>query len=693
MAFIINQFGTYNNYLQWAGGKWYDYIVTLNYEFQEVENYVLPLKNLPDGIKEIGKKQEVHSVYKGFLTALTLKLKFSLDPDCGGTELKAFHDVDFVRSDVGCSIYKWDPDTNDFDIWFSGKIDFSPESYSHDYDYNYIEANIIEGGSVAELLASDELEINIEDTTNIFGEAITDITLDEITIPPIDIYEQAKAEDVRMTRGTPIMSSGTYPVYPYSGDDILNSIGDDANLTPILSDYGIIYTNNNSTVVGIKLDLNVTFNITSNVSVGDLLDGHILISIVDSSDILVKNLYIKHITNIGEGVKNWIGTEVIAIDYENLNPDYKILYYSSFNVTVASILYFDLSFTADDITMTLKSDSPYASTKCLGYYLENAFKKITRKITRTADVSLQVPEAYYDFITSGKGIRQNPEMNALISFRKLFQMLDTYANVFMTYDSDTDTFLIKLDDLSWLNYLGGDLGEAKNLKMKASSSMLFNELKIGWPDTSNEEFKLAYDYIGTSIYSTTVPYKNSKSIISQYRADCVAIELTRRQQYSNTWNTEYRTDSNIFVIRCDSSGAPILANHQFVGGFIGVEQYYNLELSAWHCIVNHSSLIRACLYLSDDVLRFASAIKKNGLVYVVSMNLITEYADVDNERITIIKYLPVEVECEIMYYNITDPYRYYTIQDKNGVSYSIYIRSFETTDSNTGIKIKGYLKP
>lgn len=692
MAFIVPQFGTYNNYLAWAEGREYDFLTILT--VGETETL---LNRNPVGITDTNKRRARHEVYGGCISSITLKVKFYLLDGFGGDIIKDAYDSDFTRADVGIKIYKKN-NLSDFDLWYTGKIDFSPNSYDYKVDVNgeYIECNIIEGGSVSELLANDETEISLEDTKNIWGETITDIAQSTIYLTPIDIFSLAESEQtkVEIVGGFASGTGGVQDRNFEGGSLVTNNIGDNATLTPT---DGILYENTLTDTTEVKIEAFIPVVIEYLTSNATLL-FNLYIDILNSSDALVERIYNKqwNQSNPGRTI-----TENLTINtvYKNVAPTNKIKYW--FRVTYSAgvgTASWDVSLINSYLRLIQNSPSTQTTSDCKAYTLADAFKKLVRILTKNAELDFNVSDSQLDYLTTGYGIRGFRTLNARVTFRKLFETLYAYSGVMLTYNATTDRFAISKKSAGYSG-LGGSLGVVDNLSIKPDSDSLFNELKIGWPEPEGEILQTSYEFIGTSTYSTTNPFKNSKSIIAPYRADSKNIEISRRYPYKVYGKVEKKGDNDIFIIRCDGSGYPLLGEYYDAVGFLGIEQYYNIGLSQWHCVKSHGDIVRACLYLSDDILSFRSAKNFNEATFIDAFSdTIDIFGDFETDKAIPRPYLPKKCEFDAIFTDTfkaaidSDPYDYFSFEDSKGNSYTLFIDESEPVEEDKKIKIIGKLR-
>lgn len=692
MAFIVPQFGNYNNYLTWAEGRNYDFLTILTCD----ETPTL-LKRNPVGITDTNKRRARHEVYGGSISSITLKVKFFLLDGFGGQIIKDAYNIDFTRADVSIAIYKKN-NLSDFDLWYTGKIDFSPNSFDYKVDANgeYIECNIIEGGSVTELLANDETEISIEDIKNIWGETITDIAKTVIHLTPIDIFSLAESTTtfVQVVGGYAAGVNGVEDRNFEGGILVTNNIGTDATMTPT---DGVLYNNSSSSTFEVKVEALLPVHIEyDTIDASETFD--LYIDILDSSDVLVERIYTKHWVQTGNsGIIS--ETLNISIDYKNLLPGYKIHYWFRITYnTISGSAYWDVILTNTYLRVIQNSPSPIATSNCEAYILSNAFKKLVRILTKTAELDFNVGDSGLDYLTTGYGIRQFQALNARVTFRRLFETLNVYAGVILKYNATTDRFSINKRSTGFSG-LGSDLGTIDNLSISPNSESMFNELKIGWPEPEGDEFQTAYEFIGTNTYSTTNLFKNSKALIAHYRADSKNIELLRRYPYLNYGKIEKKGDNDIFIIRCNGSRYPRLGSSYNAVGFLGIEQYYNIGLSQWYCVKNNGDIVRACLYGSSDILTFRSAKNLNEATFEdVPSDIINIFGDFETAKAIPLPYIPKKCEFDAIFTDafktVLDlhPYDYFTFQDSKGKLYTLFIDESEPVEDEKKIKIIGKLR-
>ena len=140
------------------------------------------------------------------------------------------------------------------------------------------------------------------------------------------------------------------------------------------------------------------------------------------------------------------------------------------------------------------------------------------------------------------------------------------------------------------------LGALSEVSRSIDFEKIFTSVTVGSADKEYEEVNGLYPFNGEFTFAT--PMKTTASelnLIGPYRKDDIGIELTRRQQYENDPNKDYRADKDIFIIDAaptgydpDSPDEPLtqpllLANrgqdYITIEGIYEPSRAYNLNLS------------------------------------------------------------------------------------------------------------------
>lgn len=140
------------------------------------------------------------------------------------------------------------------------------------------------------------------------------------------------------------------------------------------------------------------------------------------------------------------------------------------------------------------------------------------------------------------------------------------------------------------------LGALSEVSRNIDFEKIFTSVTVGSADKEYEEVNGLYPFNGEFTFATPIKTTASElNLIGPYRKDDIGIELTRRQQYENDPNKDYRADKDIFIIDAapagfdpDSPGEPLsqpllLANrgqdYITIEGIYEASRTYNIDLS------------------------------------------------------------------------------------------------------------------
>lgn len=226
--------------------------------------------------------------------------------------------------------------------------------------------------------------------------------------------------------------------------------------------------------------------------------------------------------------------------------------------------------------------------------------------------------------TSGDGVRGFLDAIIKISLSDFWSFWNCYQDVGLMIRNGKVVLELKKDLIDYTDII--DLGEVADFNLSMAADILFNTLKIGFPDkqqegiNGREEYLVPFEF---SIGTTRTPReldKNSKII-----AGCYPMELTRID-FEGKSTTDSRQDGDNFVIHIENELQPadgIIPAHYridrslnaFVSGLLEPETVFNLEFMISRCIKNNFPYFASVFdLLGSRSLNYQSCTKNNKVI-------------------------------------------------------------------------------
>lgn len=698
----------------------------------------------PAGWDEIGVEMYRHKTYHTILRDFTLPLRFvdkqrkfnwstfSFETfETGYDVINTAYETDGIYAQVGITINKLNSNTNNYEAFYSGDLDFNTEQFNYDETHRFIEVSIIDGLKLHRLISRDELELDVFNNKSV-DNVIIDSFPDEdksITLTPIDILLSAVFNASFNDFITGILD--TDPAYIIYGQGINFSYTDLEDRVPTGDAEEYIYKNTTSQTVEVEITLTLDiFTFTSITNTG-VTTGYGYVSfyyymrVYDDMDV-----HDSALTPINNGKIGTVRHSNILINgtYDQTKRDsfnYKatIQLPPDYSVKMLNILGADRTggvgtveadvSTGDtmDITIVEKTIG-YTETTAKIIWPHEAFTRLIQLVTSETDTNkllysefLGKTDSYFqtysadgdgskDAVTNIKLVRNYPNEPLNLSIKKLFHFFDSCYSLGLGYDRVNDRITIEEKTQYYdASYLMFDFGEVANFKRYPAIDKYYSEIKTGFNfDGNHESLQGALDYNNKASWTTTAPTKNVLNLQSDYLADSIEIELARRRQYSIYASTDTRYDNNVVVVNTDGT-SPNLNTTAY--GFGGVENYYNIKFSPREKLLRWKRILKAVLYKSIKPIKFVSSSKNVDMTYInrdgntVSENSDINYSELTTSALFIPEYLEFEAaittaQLQILY----DNPRGFARCTTNEVRYEGFIESFKLREYNNIAEVK-----
>jgi hypothetical protein len=707
----------------------------------------------PAGWDDLGITLERSEVYHSILRDYSLSLRFARVTGGGGEFIKEVYEDHGINSIINIWIYERNTQTNDYDIFYNGILDFSPDRFYIERDF--FEIAIIDGSKEQKFKTRDEINYDLNSTISHDNIAVDhfDHSPKSIKFKKIDI--QMLVEETgnmtwiydgdNMLAPWPPYNLDTRYIYYYATTVSVNEIGDrlQTEAGPYQEDRTIeIYENKTGFPVNIEFtDIDILQD-TSFCHFYHTHDGQVrlrvymALQIVDSDDVVYSNLMIQdhtfehHFTETGSALDefNW---DLSALQNNDIYvPDgYRMLlficidpdetYWSLYvegrinsGPGYTGVFNFNLSFIEKSL------GEPDTQVNC--FFPHEAFTRLIQLMTsetdqnklfyarpfgRTDSEFVAYPPSLSGLgsrlaITNGFNLRGFPNKPFNVNIKDLFKTFDSILNLGLGYDRLLDRFYIaQKSDFYKADYLMFDIGEVKELVIKPYKNGYYNNILSGFDcDGQYEKFQGAHEFNVQTEHSISLLVKNQIDLRAPHFLDSVGIELTRRKQYITHASEDTKYDDNIIIVR--TNGSETIQGGTNESGFVGIEEYYNLELTPRENLIRWSNILRIGMWKDAVSIKFVSSKKKINITYLnQNGDIVNEFDDLDEGDLPDIRLFDPEIlefsgiiDAEKLAILDTDPHGFIRFSF-NGESYDGYINKLTTQKYNRTAKYELLSRP
>ena len=658
----------------------------------------------PAGWDDLGITMQRSEIYHSVLRDYSLSLRFARVTGGGGEFIKEIYEDHGINSIVNIEIYERNPQTNDYDIFYNGILDFSPDRFSIERDF--FEIAIIDGSKEQKFKTRDEINYDLNSEISHDGIAIDSFSGSpkSITFKKIDIrmsvdefgnmmwqYYDTNPETLGIS-ATPPYNLDTRYIYFYATQVDVNEVTDRL-LTedgPDQEDRSIeIYENKTGFPVSIKF---IDVEILQDTSyayvyqIGDNVFNHhyrlrsyMALQVVSPDDVVYSNLMLKDNTFEHFFPKEETQTQFDLFEWDLSDllsaeiyvPDgYRVLLFicidpdeSYFDVLCwinayngPGIFNFNLSFIEKSL------GEPDSQVNC--FLAHEGFTRLIQLMTsetdknklfyarpfgRTDSEFVAYPPSISGLgarfaITNGFNVRGFPDKPMNVNFKDLFKTFDSILNLGLGFDRVLDRFYIaEKSDFYKADYLMFDIGEVKELIIKPFKNGYYNSILSGFDcDGQYEKFQGAHEINVQTEHSMSLPVKNQIDLRVPYFLDSIGIELTRRKQYITYASEDTKYDDNIIIVR--TTGTETVQGGDDLAGFAGIEDYYNLELTPRENLIRWSNILKVGMWKDTASIKFVSSKKKINITYLnQNGDIVNEFDDLDEGDLPDIRLFDPEI--------------------------------------------------
>lgn len=557
------------------------------------------------------------------------------------------------------------------------EIDFS--QYSHEGPK--VKLNLVEGGAVKLLKAFENTKYEIP------------ITLDNATIIRFDglkIHQKATYLVTETATTSEDIFGGHTLSLPFVSTEAVSSIGAVSqerkktgnNVADLWNaDTQFLTTGAKSTEVTLEWDFNLfvkTEGITPAFGTSIFLQLHVL----QSNNVRLNNV---NIDQKGGGdpallfglTHNFKGSYSLSVP-ANCRC---VLYMSAGPGSIRDFIYFNYS--SDPGSFKIDYNYTHPATYCRALRPYTLFTELCKKIGIAPGPSAVLEKYKHLLVISGDAIRQFEVAAIKTSLADFYKSFNTVLCIGMGIVNGKLIIEEKKDFVKYSNPI--DLGICSGLAVRPATDLMFNTIKIGYPDQDYEDVNGRYEFNTTHIYTTPVTRISKElDLVSVYRADSYGIELTRINLEGRTTTDDAADNDTFFVVAEKTLG------HEFVPFPYheldrGLNPYttglldpsaFNVWLSPKQCLYRNSPYIRSCFYKQDhEAIKFQTADKNSSVVIAQpGAPRFTENGDFEISAMLKPLFLPIVMEFEnkvpvdIIEVLKTDPYRCYLFTN-DGVTY------------------------
>lgn len=608
--------------------KEYEYILISSTE-------TLNLTENPVNWDDLGITLMRSELYGSVLRNFTITLKFANAVGTGYDLIKKEYDTNGIYGNVDIVISYLNHSTNDYDFFYSGKLDFKPPKFAIDRDL-YIETVIIDNNKLELLKAREETEFNLFDLVTPDEVTVDDFATEKtVTIPDLPVILEAQFKAQGSATGN-IGDNEQKRCYLTSTETVSNQIGDSITL-----DGGVqIYINSHDEAINFHF-LPVGYYIFYGTIVNPYpswettrlflaveckvygTSGLIETVTYFSKEIAMTSSSDKSYDERGELPYHPIDIEIPSGGYIEFQSRAHL--YGANSVGYATT-YLSLNFNTYPYRLYFEErliGIGETTNKCL--FIDEAFTRLIQLITSETDTTKLFRssitgrtdsdfEAYVsngeysqDVLFSGLMLRNYPDSSLNLSLKKLFESHSAIYNTGLGFDYVNDRFYLEKKEQFYKSILIKDLGEVSEFKRTPMPKAYFSKIMAGYDfDGDYEDFNGAYEFNLSKEYATNAPVKDELSAVSKLRADSVGIELTRRKQYLENSSIDTKGDNDIFILRTDT-GEP--AYSFYTSGFPGADLYFNSMLSPRSNMIRWGNILKACLYKTDKAIKYIKSAK------------------------------------------------------------------------------------
>lgn len=621
-------------------------------EYQYILTYGATIETLtinPAGWDKLGITLMRHEVYKSVLRTFTLSLRFANEVGGGYSLIKQAYETDGINAEVSIEIKKRNSNTNDYDAFYTGILDFTPGKFTFDREL-FVEISIIDSSILQKFISRDENEIDIFASKDLDDNSITPITASEITLTPVDITLQTIKDIYHGGGGGFSLTNSTDSKYLYSRLSTVqpasskNENGTDYAVTEDEASDAVVYTNNYDFTVNVKFQWEAKYSLS--VEFKDVDTGTKIVSIGyfkyknGGTTIYSDILFLRESTNSSRNQTfNYTGY-LSAFNIDDLPSggtiELYIHHYADSPIGLGSsveIVYLDGIIPGGGYPFphwlsVIVPGKDETTANCLFAFdaIDKSFEILTGSASALESVMFDTGgTGENDIILSGLQIRKYPDPQVFITFKKLFESFSARRNLGLWYDVVNGNLVIEFIGTFYNNNKIFTFGEVSKFKEQAYNAY-YSKIEAGYDyDGDYERVQGAYEFAVAKEYSTSSKVKETKNIRSYYRADSVGIEELRNQLYDDKGNIDNNSDNDIFIIDTDGLKPTVISDDAIpYDGYEYFHTYYNTNFTPRQNAVRHGNMLAANSWNNTIPIKSQKSDKQ----FILDVNSIDENSDI-----------------------------------------------------------------
>lgn len=704
----------------------------------------LPLVNSPEGWDKqaikFGRDEELWGVFQGISGTLkfrgdgkkileTIYYTNSRYPYNPAADFEAYCQLVIEKRNDGAT-QRWA-----YDTWFRGSFDFSELTQDEDEDGNFIQILVVENDLKQIFDANKETKYEIP---------LTGIP-EEDTILMQGVSLEASYEWLASNSEAPIVATingeRTW-IFPMGlagidntdyfanlieaqtqGYEIINTITGGVGNTPNDANK-FLYTD-------VSILANVSINIDTVIQVLNYA-GPISVGLR-----LLRKEFATNTNNFATLDTQTLAPNTLTpVNFSYSDPAFTFNplqygYFLVFSVSTGAQAAQNVVININDLTFTMSFSQPLPDTDCKAMKYSNYAKLLVKKaFENQASLSSQylvdslgdILYKFYDlyprqlYITCGDALRtlSNPVIKGSLSDL----IKDVQARYMCGVGIDSGQFVVEtLDYFLRKDIKIATINNPKNIIKKTAKSLLFNDIKVGYPEYRADDLNGRFEWNATQNYKTGFKkITDNIDLTTPYKASVYEIEYLRSEVFSSGNTKDNRNDNSIYLLYCSNvrvSGKATLQKYSSnVTGIPNPTTQYNIALSPQRMLKRWIPYLKSIFNIPDGILSndyeatYISSernslltTKINGAANFTSENQPVYPSDVplsgDLPRLFQPLFIEFEAQPELPLLDLIRNNKYGWLEVVNGDStFGIFIMDVELNGAETdSYKFRGLLHP
>lgn len=657
----------------------------------------------PAGIDKIGIVLQRHEVYHSVLRSYTLSLRFlnvthPVNGDGGYNFIKNAYNTNGINAIVECEIKRRNPNTDDYDSFYTGILDFTPNQWTDDRGL-FWESALIDSSILQKFISRDENKIDITSSKTLDNITIAPATFNNINLTPVDIIVKTLAKCTHnYYLGVPTDYWQDYKWYLHDPTFTLNQCTNTE-----ITGTDIMYINNDADTKSVSFNIDIIYRISVNCEATG--NGNVVVTCTlrqyDSDDHLLSTNYVTLFTHpTTSGLNFFIEEGSSSLTVNDLSVEsggYLVVEFREVSNLISGSGYLSIQdYGAKGYTVYVKEKTfGVATTTAKSIFPMAAFAKSIEIITNESDffdssIMDTGGELEHDAILNGYQIRKYPTPKVNLTFRELFKTFDNIYNLGLWFNPIENKFIIENKDFFYQDTLLFDLGEVSKFKRIALNKAYFSKIIGGFNNEGDyEKVQGALEFAVKREYSTISTVKEELNIEVPYRLDSVKIEELRNLLYLDHASEDNDADNNIFIVKTNGTDPilPTVGSPEYLGMDV-FYSYYNTMLSPRQNFLRWANIIKNCHYKNTSDFKAQETLKQ----YELEIDGIDENSDIAMSELGTSLFIPElhSIESFLTRENLAillaNPHGYFRYS-YNGEKFEGYIEKAELSYNNTTVKI------